>query len=276
MQDESPTLPVVLAIGGHDPCGGAGIQADIEAVAANGAHAATIATCLTVQDTCNVLSLHPVAAETITAQASAVFEDTHISAIKIGLLGSPEAAGAVIRLLNRHPKIPVVLDPVLAAGGGSRLAGDRIVKLLREEMLHHCNLITPNTHEAQRLSHKSESSTMDECARHLLDLGAASVLITGTHEAQDNPDITHRLFSPNKPVVTSVCQRLHGEYHGSGCTLASAVAALLAQGDPLQTAVKRALDYSWKSLSHGFRTGRCQSLPDRLFQLMRKPMTPDE
>ncbi|MCU7809974.1 MAG: bifunctional hydroxymethylpyrimidine kinase/phosphomethylpyrimidine kinase, partial [Candidatus Thiodiazotropha sp. (ex Notomyrtea botanica)] len=95
MQKESSTLPVVLVIGGHDPCGGAGIQADIEAIAANGAHAATIVTCLTVQDSCNVLALHPVAAETITAQAVAMFEDTHISVIKIGLLGSPEAIEAV-------------------------------------------------------------------------------------------------------------------------------------------------------------------------------------
>ncbi|MCU7796229.1 MAG: hydroxymethylpyrimidine/phosphomethylpyrimidine kinase [Candidatus Thiodiazotropha sp. (ex Myrtea spinifera)] len=276
MQEESSTLPVVLAIGGHDPCGGAGIQADIEAIAANGAHAATIVTCLTVQDSCNVLALHPVAAETITAQAVAMFQDTHISAIKIGLLGSPEAIRAVIRILRSHPGIPVILDPVLAAGGGNRLAGEQILRLMREELLPLCDLITPNTHEARRLSNKSESATMEECAHYLLALGTGSVLITGTHDALTNPEITHRLFIPDESAVTSTCQRLPGEYHGSGCTLASAIAAHLAHWEPLQTAIEQALDYSWKSLRHGFRIGRCQSLPDRLFQIKRQPSMPNE
>ncbi|MCU7828214.1 MAG: hydroxymethylpyrimidine/phosphomethylpyrimidine kinase [Candidatus Thiodiazotropha sp. (ex Myrtea sp. 'scaly one' KF741663)] len=276
MQEESSTLPVVLAIGGHDPCGGAGIQADIEAIAANGAHAATIVTCLTVQDSCNVLALHPVAAETISAQAVAIFQDAHISAIKIGLLGSPGATEAVIRILRSHPKIPVILDPVLAAGGGNRLAGEQILRLMCEELLPLCDLITPNTHEARHLSNKSESATMEECARHLLAFGAGSVLITGTHDALTNPEITHRLFIPDESAVTSTCQRLPGEYHGSGCTLASAIAAHLAHQEPLQTAIEQALDYSWKSLRHGFRIGRCQSLPDRLFRLTRQPSMPNE
>ncbi|MCU7813213.1 MAG: hydroxymethylpyrimidine/phosphomethylpyrimidine kinase, partial [Candidatus Thiodiazotropha sp. (ex Notomyrtea botanica)] len=225
---------------------------------------------------CNVLALHPVAAETISAQAVAMFEDTHISVIKIGLLGSPEAIEAVIRILRSHPKVPVILDPVLAAGGGNRLAGEQILRLMRKELLPLCDLITPNTHEARRLSNMSKSATMEECARYLLALGAGSVLITGTHDALTNPKITHRVFIPDESAVTSVCQRLPGEYHGSGCTLASAIAAHLAHREPLKTAIEQALDYSWKSLRHGFRIGRCQSLPDRLFQLKRQPPMPNE
>ncbi|MCU7843788.1 MAG: hydroxymethylpyrimidine/phosphomethylpyrimidine kinase [Candidatus Thiodiazotropha sp. (ex Monitilora ramsayi)] len=275
MQEPSYPIPIVLVIGGHDPSGGAGIQADIEAVAANGAHAVSVITTLTVQDSCDVQALHPVPAETIAAQANALFADSPIAAIKIGLLGSPEAAKTVVDLLATHRNIPVVLDPVLAAGGGSRLAGDRILALLRE-MLPMCDLITPNTHEAHRLCDSDDSDAMEACAKQLQALGAQSVLITGTHERVEDPQITHRLFLSEGSVSSSQCQRLPGEYHGSGCTLASAIAARLAHGEPVQKAVANGLDYSWQSLSHGFRTGRCQSLPDRLYSLQRRDSDEDE
>lgn len=276
MQDDTSTLPLVLAIGGHDPSGGAGIQADIEAVAANGAHAVTIATCLTVQDSCDVRALHPVAPEIILAQADTLLGDCSVSVIKIGLLGSPAAAVAVAGLLERHPGLPVILDPVLAAGGGSSLAGETLLRTMRDQLLPRCALITPNTHEAARLSGIAGEILMEDHAGRLLQSGAGSVLITGTHDPVQGAEITHRLYRPGLPSLASAWQRLPGEYHGSGCTLASAIAARMALGESLESAVLHGLRYSWLSLVHAFRPGRCQSLPDRLFRLSRKSFTDDE
>jgi hydroxymethylpyrimidine/phosphomethylpyrimidine kinase len=269
MSIETQTMPLVLAIGGHDPSGGAGIQADIEAIGANGAHAVTVTTCLTIQDSCNVMGLHPVDPTLITAQAEAIFADCSVSAIKIGLLGSLGAAQAVVNLLRRHRGIPVVLDPVLSAGGGSELAGTQLLGLIRSQLLALCDLVTPNTHEARRLTHQADDGSLDASAHKLLELGAGAVLITGTHEATESSEITHRLHRQGQPVSASVWQRLAGEFHGSGCTLASAIAARLALGDALESAVQGGLEYTWLSLLHGFRSGRCQSLPDRLFSLSR-------
>jgi len=269
MSIEPKTIPLVLAIGGHDPSGGAGIQADIEAIGANGCHASTVTTCLTVQDSCNVMALHPVDPQLILAQAEAILADCAVSAIKIGLLGSLGAAEAVIDLLCRHQGVPVVLDPVLSAGGGSDLAGEQLLGVIRAQLLTRCDLVTPNTHEARRLTHQANNGSLEACARTLLDLGAGAALITGTHEMVESGDITHRLHRLGHPVSISVWQRLPGEFHGSGCTLASAIAARLALGDVLETAVQRGLEFTWLSLLHGFRSGRCQSLPDRLFLLPR-------
>jgi len=269
MSAETRSIPVVLAVGGHDPGGGAGIQADIEAIGANGAHPATVVTCLTVQDSCNLSALHPVEPTVILSQAMAVLADTPVSAIKIGLLGSPGAARAVAELLQSRPGVPVVLDPVLAAGGGHDLAGDELLQAIRQRLLPHCTLLTPNTPEAHRLSGRSPEESLESCAKALLAQGAGAVLLTGTHEREQEPEIVHRLYRPSHPAAASTCKRLPGRYHGSGCTLAAAIAARLAHGETLEEAVGQALGYTWKSLTHAFRAGRCQSLPDRLFRQAR-------
>lgn len=265
---QSSPIPIVLAIGGHDPSGGAGIQADIEAIAANGAHAATVVSCLTVQDSCNVKTVHPVSSDVIAAQIDTLLADHPVDAIKIGLIGSPEVAEYLLSLLQDDQETPVILDPVLAAGGGNPLAGETLVQLVRR-MLPRCDLITPNTLEAHKLSGLEEVSDTQSCAKKLLSLGAKSVLITGTHEAMDEGEISHRLWQQDRDAATWHCARLSGEYHGSGCTLAAAIAAHLAKGEDMTKAVESALDYSWQSLRHGFRTGQCQALPDRLYSLKR-------
>ncbi len=275
MQSSPFPIPIVLAIGGHDPSGGAGIQADIEAIAANGAHAVTAISCLTVQDSCNVEALHPVAPEILAAQVETLFADHPVDAIKIGLIGSPEVAEYLLSLLQANQKTPVVLDPILAAGGGNPLAGEKIVQRVRE-MLPLCDLITPNTLEAHRLSGLDDDADAQSCAIGLLDMGAECVLITGTHEATGETEITHRLLQQERDESSWHCQRLPGEYHGSGCTLASAIAAHLAKGVEMTKAIEKALDYSWQSLNHGFRTGRCQSLPDRLYSLKRFSRNPHD
>jgi hydroxymethylpyrimidine/phosphomethylpyrimidine kinase len=267
MQSEVNSHPVVLVIGGHDPSGGAGIQADIEALAANGAHALTLISCLTLQDSCNVQAVHPVEPALVARQAELLLADSPVAAIKIGLLGSREMAARVADLLQAHPEIPVVLDPVLAAGGGSDLAGAALLQILRQRLLPYCDLITPNTPEALRLSGLEADARTPACAERLLDLGADAVLITGTHEATTAAEITHRLFRPGTPTLSLSSPRLPGEYHGSGCTLAAAITARLAQGESLEQAVANALDFTWQTLRHAFHSGRCQATPNRLYRL---------
>ncbi|MCG7873721.1 MAG: hydroxymethylpyrimidine/phosphomethylpyrimidine kinase [Candidatus Thiodiazotropha lotti] len=268
MHNENEHRPVVLAIGGHDPGGGAGIQADIEAIGANGCHPTTALTCLTVQDSCNVSQLIPLAVEHLTAQCEAVLEDCTVSAIKIGLLGSCQAIDGVTRLLKASPQIPVILDPVLAAGGGSELSSEQLLDKIREELLPLCMLITPNTVEAARLSRDSSSASLDRHAQILLQLGCRSVLITGTHDENEPNRVINRLYRADKQTLIRQHPRLPGEYHGSGCTLAAALAARIGRGESLENATRNALDYSWNCLQQGYRTGRCQSIPNRWFEAL--------
>jgi hydroxymethylpyrimidine/phosphomethylpyrimidine kinase len=255
--------PVVLAIGGHDPGGGAGIQADIEAIGANGCHAATALTCQTVQDSCNVSQLIPLSAETLHAQCTAVLQDCQVSAIKIGLLGSSQSAETVITILQSHPEIPSILDPVLAAGGGSDLTNQVLLNIIRKKLLPLCDLITPNTDEASRLSNCDPGAPIDHQAEILLDSVNQAVLITGTHDLSSPATVINRLYQRGKETMVSTSPRLSGEYHGSGCTLASSLAARIALGESIEDATHNALTYSWNCLKSGFRTGRCQSLPNR-------------
>ncbi len=266
MGNETHKRPVVLAIGGHDPIGGAGIQADIESIGSNGCHAATAITCLTVQDTCNVRKILPVPAETLREQALAVLQDSQVCGIKIGLLGYSESARVVAELLRDHPRIPVVFDPVLAAGGGTDLADNSLLEVIREELLPCCDLLTPNTHEALRLSQDGGASPQGS-AQALLASGVRAILLTGTHDMSDPHLVTHRLYRRSQPVWVSRWPRHAGEYHGSGCTLASAIAAGLARGLPLEEAAQAGLSYTWSSLKAGFPVGRCQWIPYRYLNL---------
>lgn len=264
---EISNKPLVLAVGGHDPSGGAGIQADIEALAANGAHAVTLVTCLTLQDSCDVRELHPLSPGLLTEQAELLLADSQVAAVKIGLLGSSEMVAAVAGILRKLPTVPCVLDPVLAAGGGNELAGSKLVEGIRRDLLPLCNLLTPNTTEAIRLSGLAADAEPQACAERLLTAGCEAVLTTGTHDQQTSDKVIHRLFHSAEPVFNSEWPRLPGEYHGSGCTLASAIAAGLAAGTPLQRAVELGLDYTWQSLNAAFNSGRCQATPERLYPL---------
>ncbi len=266
MNTASP--PVVLCISGHDPVGGAGIQADIEAVAANGCYACTAITCVTVQDTCNVAGLHVQPVDQILSQIRAVLDDIPVAVIKIGLLGSEEIALGLSRILKEIPPLPVILDPVLAAGGGAPLADAPLLDAIRRHLLPLVTLLTPNSREARILA--AGPDDLGECARRLLAQGCRHVLITGAHE--DGPAVINRLYAPDGDPHMSAWERLPGGYHGSGCTLASSIAARLALanagggdlGAPLLAAVEEGQAYTWKTLSQGLRLGRCQYLPNRL------------
>ena len=258
----STTKPVVLVFAGHDPVGGAGMQADIEAVAALGGHAATVVTALTVQDTRNVVSFQVTAPALLRAQAEILFGDLRPAAIKIGMIGSGDNAREIVRLLRLHPDIPVVLDPVLVAGGGGSLAQDDLRRVLLDELLPLATVITPNGPEARALAPNAD--TLAACAQQLLTHGCRQVLITGGHEP--GPEVITHLYGESGAQARHAWPRLPGNYHGSGCTLAAAIAALLAQGRSTAAAVEEALAYTWHTLDHAQRPGHGQAIPDRFFR----------
>jgi len=255
------SLPIVLSISGHDPSGGAGIQADIEAITALGCKAATVVTCLTVQDTVDVRRVAPLSPDLVEAQLHTLMNDIKVRVVKIGLLGDAAIADTVAAVLRGHPEIPVILDPVLAAGGGRELAAGNLIRSVRRNLLPQTHLITPNAPEARRLA---DRPSLEECAIDLLQCGCKAVLITGTHEQE--PEVTNLLYRKDKKPLYSTWPRLAGSYHGSGCTLASSIAALLAGGLTLEEAVLEGQEYTWKALSFGTAPGKGQSLPDRFFR----------
>ncbi len=250
---------IVLCFSGHDPSGGAGVQADIEAILHHRAHACSIITALTEQDSHNVRRLLVQKPEDVYKQASTLLNDIKISAFKIGLLGHYETAQAVHAVLQQYPAIPVVFDPVLAAGGGSSLADEELITAIRELLLPCTTLLTPNSQEARILA--TDASRLEQCGLNLLDKGCDYVLITGTHE-QTGP-VINQLFFNRQKIAEYSWERLPHSYHGSGCTLAASIAALLARGLSVAEAVARSQEFTWRSLQTAFKPGHGQYLPDR-------------
>jgi hydroxymethylpyrimidine/phosphomethylpyrimidine kinase len=259
--NETPPIPVVLCFSGLDPTGGAGIQADIETIASLGAHPAAIITALTVQDTISVKRFEAVDSLLLVEQARAILEDMPVAAIKIGMLASRGVIEAIHGILIDYPDIPVVLDPVLTAGGGGQLMDDDAIDALVELLLPQTTVLTPNSNEARALAPTADN--LAACAEALLDRGCDYVLITGGHEP--TAGIINSLYSNHRELEQLDWQRLPHQYHGSGCTLASGIAALLALGlDPVM-ACNEAQEFTWESLKHARRIGMGQHIPNRLF-----------
>ncbi len=269
--------PSVLVFAASDPSSGAGIQADILTLASLGCHPLTAITALTVQDTVGVRSVHPVSADLLEQQARVILEDMPVAAFKIGVLGSVENVLAVAEIVADYPEIPLILDPVLASGRGDEFSGEQVIAAMRDMLLPQTTLITPNAPEARRLV----ESDADEhepspavCAQRLLELGVQHTLITGTHE--NTPQVINILYGPEGVIRQDRWERLPGSYHGSGCTLASAIAGCMAGGANLEDAVRDAQDYTWQTLKHGFRAGMGQFIPDRLFWARSEEQNADE
>jgi hydroxymethylpyrimidine/phosphomethylpyrimidine kinase len=254
--------PVVFSFSGHDPSGGAGIQADIETVISHHCHSVGVITALTEQDTHNVKKLLPQQPENIISQSKTLLDDLSVDVFKIGLIGHHDTATAIATILQQHPAIPVVLDPILAAGGGTRLSNDELIKAIRDLLLPHTTVLTPNSEEARQLTGLTD---LTECGLKLLELGCKFVLITGTHE--DSAVVSNLLFHDNRLWETYHWDRLPDSYHGSGCTLASSIASLIAQGLAPLPAIEEAQEYTWNSLSDGFQPGNGQHIPNRFFWL---------
>jgi hydroxymethylpyrimidine/phosphomethylpyrimidine kinase len=255
--------PVVLIFAASDPTSGAGAQADMLTLAALDCHPTTAITALTVQDSIGVHALTPVAAAQVAAQARAVLADMPVAAFKLGVLGSAENALAIADIAAAYPDIPLVLDPVLASGRGDILADDALIHILRARLLPRAALITPNLPEARRLSgHDTDNPA--EIAARLLALGARHILLTGTHAAEKQ--VCNRLYDVSGLLDASAWERLPDSFHGSGCTLAAACAAHLAQGREMRAAARAAQDFVWHSLFNAFSLGRGQRIPHRFWQ----------
>jgi len=267
-----PLLPSVLVFAGVDPSGGAGIAADLQAIAAQGAHALTVVTALTAQDNDRVYAVQPVEPEMVRRQALALTEKIAICAVKIGITGSADNARViaelVVQLRRAQPGLPVVLDTVLASGHGDMLSRDDAVQALAP-LLPLATLITPNGPEAAALAEGATAGRADgdlldiarAQAEALLKRGCGNVLITGGHG--DGDDVLNCWFGAGGSEQVWRWPRLPGGFHGSGCTLASAIAGLLAQDMPLARALAKAQHYCNHSLRSAYAIAAGQYIPRR-------------
>jgi hydroxymethylpyrimidine/phosphomethylpyrimidine kinase len=238
------------------------VQADIEAIAATGCRAASAITCLTVQDTHDVKQLVPTDPRLFRQQAEAVLNDLPVAVIKIGLMGDVEICKEIVEVIAERPHIPVILDPVLAAGGGSDLAREELLDSIRTDLLPHIVLATPNSEEARRISGKED---LIEAAAEMLSMGCNNILITGAHEKSEN--VINTFYQGSVENARSLeWPRLPYSYHGSGCTLASAISARIALGQPMAQAATDAQEYTWQSLNRADKFGNGQALPNRLYE----------
>jgi hydroxymethylpyrimidine/phosphomethylpyrimidine kinase len=260
----SSPIPVVLTFAASDPTGGAGLQADLLTLASLGCHPLSVLTGVTVQDTRGVESLLAIEPAWVKRQARRVLADMPVAAFKVGVLGSAANAQVIAAILAEHPRTPVVLDPVLASGRGDALADVQTVQVLRDALVPRATVLTPNSLEARLLVGAAPDADLAACARALADLGCKHVLVTGTHEA--GTEVVNTLYDARGAVREDRWRRLPGSYHGSGCTLASAIAALLARELAVDRAVRQAQEYTWKSLAAGFSPGHGQAIPDRFFE----------
>src|SRR3954451_22976740 len=263
--NDSPILPAVLTFAATDPTSGAGLQADILALASMGCYPLSVVTALTVQDTAGVQSFLPIDPDWVADQARCILEDMPIAAFKMGMLGSTEIVTVVAEVVSDYPDVPLVLDPILASGRGDVFASEDMISAIRELLVPQSTVVTPNIPELRRLAGDDDNEDVGiaECAQKLLDSGCEYVLVTGTHDS--TPEVVNTLFHRGGVLRSDSWQRLPGSYHGSGCTLSAALAANLARGLDIGDAVYEAQDYTWQALAHAFRPGMGQYLPDRLF-----------
>jgi hydroxymethylpyrimidine/phosphomethylpyrimidine kinase len=243
--------PNVLCFAASDPTGGAGLQADVLTLARLGCQPLSALTALTVQDTHGVRRLQVLDAALVTEQAQCLLADLTVAAFKIGVVASAANARAIAALLAAHPRVPAVLDPVLASGRGDPLASADVPAALLEHLLARTTVLTPNTLEAEALG------GVAAC----LARGCRYVLLTGTHAG--TPEVVNTLHDAKGVVREDRWPRLAASYHGSGCTLAAAIAARLALGDEVPEAVRAAQEFTWRALERGFQPGSGQHLPWR-------------
>ncbi|WP_426419328.1 bifunctional hydroxymethylpyrimidine kinase/phosphomethylpyrimidine kinase [Bradyrhizobium genosp. A] len=240
------TTPVALTIAGSDSSGGAGIQADLKTFAAFGVYGASAITALTAQNTKGVTGIHAVPAAFVTAQIDAVFSDLDVGAVKIGMVAHAESIDAIAAALARWKPRHIVLDPVMVATSGDRLLAAEAVEALRTKLMPLASVITPNLPEAAALLDEPlvrSEAEIESQGRRLLGLGSRAVLIKGGHgEGTESIDY---LVSTDKTIALAASRVATRNTHGTGCSLSSAIAAGLAKGEDLETAVRNAK--SWIS-----------------------------
>ena len=253
MKNSAPAI--ALTIAGSDSGGGAGIQADLRTFAAFGVHGVCAITAITAQNTRAVAAIHAVSRTMVRAQLDSVFADFRIGAIKIGMLATAAITREVAAVLTRHPRIALVLDPVLVATTGARLATADLAPALHKHLFSRADLLTPNIPEAERLLDRRIATTRDmhAAATSLLAQGARAVLLKGGHLVGN--EISDLLLTRSGEHWFHQ-RRIRGESHGTGCSLSSAIAAGIARGCALETAVEEAIAFVRDALAAGYRPGR--------------------
>ena len=258
------TTPVALTVAGSDPSGGAGVQADLKTFSALGAYGTAVLTALTAQNTRGVTGVHPVPAPFVGEQVATLLADVTVHATKTGMLGTAAVVREVAAALAGRAAGPVVVDPVMVATSGDRLVDDDAVAAVRTDLLPVADLVTPNVPEAAALLGVAPATTVDELtgqARALLDLGPRAVLLKGGHLGGD---VSVDVLVTAAGVVETVRPRIATRAtHGTGCTLSSAIAALVARrlaGAPdaepdWLPAVEGARDYLQAALAGGEALG---------------------
>ncbi len=258
----SQSRPCVLVFSGLDPSGGAGIQADIEAIGATGAHALSVITALTVQENDKVYAVNPVDNAIIARQADVLIQKIPVAAIKIGIVGNranAEAIADVIRRLRlKQPDLPVILDTVLGSGHGFSLS-DGMPEYALSPLIGLATLVTPNLPEAKRLY--PESDDIGEQAKYLRSLGAMDVLIKGGH-GNDANSVVNCWFGAGG-LKEWKWTRIAGEFHGTGCTLAAAIAGYLACGMTMEMALEKGQELTQVALANAFSIADGQKIPGR-------------
>ena len=246
--------PIALTIAGSDSGGGAGIQADLKTFHAHGVHGLSVIAAITSQNTRGVTAVHPVPLIHIRRQIEAVFDDFPIAAVKTGMLGNAATVRLVAKELRKRKPAWLVVDPVMISTSGSRLLDENAVDAVINELIPLADMLTPNLPEAEALlGHPLRTAKqLTDAGEALLALGAGSVLLKGGHARGDA--VVDRYFD-DRGTMEIRHARLPREGHGTGCTLASAVAAELAQGQMPRSAVRRATAYVHRALKNGYRPG---------------------
>lgn len=273
MSDRSRAVPIALTIAGSDSSGGAGIQADLKTVSALGVYGASVLTALTAQNTRGVDDVLAVPPAFVKAQLESVLSDLTVGATKTGMLANADVIRAVAEALVENPGIPLVCDPVMVATSGDVLLEPDAIGALKERLIPRALVLTPNVPEAARLLERAEARDLDEMASQaeaLRALGCSAVLLKGGHGSGAT---AVDLLALDGGIVQLEAPRIQtSNTHGTGCTLSAAIAALLAAGEPLEQAVRRAKTYVWRALEAGAarRIGHGSGPIDHLFAIRRQ------
>ena len=250
MQHTPP--PVVLTIAGSDSSGGAGIQADIKTISALNGYAASVITAVTAQNTDGVQLVYPLPPQVISAQIRSVMDDLQPQAVKIGMIPDAESAHTVVRTLQEYRSVPVVYDPVMVSTSGRRLMAEETVQVVEEWLLPMCRLVTPNLHETSMLWQAEEVTDMESMQRAARELNRTyrtAFLVKGGHlEGEVMCDILCEEGRIRRFTGQKVESR---NLHGTGCTLSSAIAVMLAQGASMDEAVKGAKAFIHQAIQAG-------------------------
>lgn len=246
-------MVAALTIAGSDSGGGAGLQADLKTFAAHGVFGASAVTAITAQNTAGITTMEPLTPALVTAQVDAVISDTGAVATKTGMLVTFAIVDAVATTVKRHALSPLVVDPVLVATSGARLLDDGALGAMRERLFPLATVVTPNLPEAEAITGLAIKSDEDlrEAARRLQELGPGTVIITGGHDASGNT-VRDLLFDCGSFRVFTTPRVPGGRAHGTGCTFAATLTALLGTGHGLDEAIPAAQAYVAGALQHGY------------------------